>query len=387
LWLARASEAPRDQATALQRVLAINPDNEVAKRVLSERFPELAARSPHHEKITELLGDAVFADEWWRAEALYLDVLKLDPTQRDALDGLLNHYAEDSDWYKGVRLLNDLRANRQNDRTLTRRLIDFAILSRDTDLLRQQDDILLKHPSVTVDQLLRASEVFAKQFQFEVVAHLLRRASIMEPQNQTVLFGLMNAYEATNRHKDARAIRQQITDVDRKSSLGKRMMDHLLEEDPYVPLSMRRNTLVAVREAIGLALPIILLVFFDNGLSFLGADRLVGIALALAGGYLLVTATSSHEQAIWQAIIPDGIDDTLRYIIGGVGVLVLVAALYLSLRTSVQNANDLDTLNGEACLELAELLNDYYSLTENDLMQSDPCRWLREQFYPPGWEY
>ena len=377
LWLARASQSPEDQYAALQRVLTINPGNEVAQRVLAERFP-----GQNHERITELLGDAVFADEWWRAEAIYREVLELDPAQPDALDGLLNHFAEVKNWRAGIQILGEARQNREQDEVLTRRLVDFTIQSGDTDLLRQLDHVLLNHPAVTVEQLLQASEVFAKTWQYDVVAYLLERASHIDPANQTVLFGLANAYAVEGRHKEATAIRQRIADVDRKSSLGQRMMGHLLEENPYVPLSMRRNTLVAVREAVGLALPIILLVFFDNGLSFLGADRLVGIILALGGGYLLVTATSSHEQALWAKLAPDGIDHSLRAAIGLVGTLLVAAALYFSLKTSVDNSSDIEAVwEHEACVELVDLVQRDFEFVENELTRSDPCQWLRDQFY------
>jgi tetratricopeptide (TPR) repeat protein len=382
LWLARTSQSPEDQFAALQRVLTLNPGNEVAQRVLAERFPQRL--SADHERITELLGDAAFADQWWQAEALYMEVLTLDPAQPDALDGLLHHHAETKNWHVGMQVLQEAHLSRETDESLTRRMIDFAIQSRDTDLLRQLDKVLLNHPAVTVEQLLKAGEIFATARQYGVVVYLLERASGIEPANQTVLFGLASAYGAEGRHKEAKAIRQRITDVDRSSTLGQRMMTHLLDEDPYVPLSMRRNTLVAVREAVGLALPIILLVFFDNGLSFLGADRLLGIVLALGGGYLLVTATSSHEQAIWQRLVPDGLDNTLRAAIGAVGTLLLVVALYFSLRTSFDNSSDIEAWEHEACTELVDLVQRDFAFTENELTQSDPCEWLRDQFYT--WE-
>ena len=99
-----------------------------------------------------------------------------------------------------------------------------------------------------------------------------------------------------------------------------------------------------------------------------------------------MTAISSHEQAIWKRLIPEGIDQNLRLVIGGVGVLLLVGALYLSLRTSFENSSDLEAWEHEACTELVDLVQYDFEFTESDLMHSAPCDWLREQFYTWEWE-
>ena len=200
LWLARAAKSPDEQQKALQRVLAINPGNEMAQRALAERSPQKDI-VPDQARITELLGDAVFADDWWQAEALYSEVLELDPAQPEALDAMLKHYVKAKDWRTGLTLLRNARRGHADEEALTRRLVDFVLESGDTDLLRQLDEILLKHPAVTVEQLLKAGEIFASVKQYEIVTYLLERASELEPQNQTVLFGLASAYGASNRHK------------------------------------------------------------------------------------------------------------------------------------------------------------------------------------------
>jgi Tetratricopeptide repeat len=222
---------------------------------------------------------------------------------------------------------------------------------------------------------LKVSELFTKDRQYEVVAMLLERAAELDPHNQVLLYGLANAYDVTKRPRDAKQVRQRITDVNRHSDLGKNMMMRFLEEDPYVPLSMRENTLVALREAVGLMLPLALLIFLDNRLSFLGTERLMAVGFGFLGFYLVVTATSSHEQKIWQQLIPTGLTEALRYVLGAAGTLLVVVALYFALLTSIRNVDDFDTLEERGCRELMSGVPN----VEEDYPDYDPhhaCAWL-----------
>jgi tetratricopeptide (TPR) repeat protein len=375
-WLALARMSPdrARQQEALLKVLEINPNNETARRILGEKFGNRGV--PMRQEIEGLMAEVVFAEDWSHAESLYAQVLQIDPAHRDALNALLRHYAQVGDWQKGFRLLAALRERAPQSDFLVDRQLQFAIRAGDLDYLRSMDDVLLEHPRVTVKDLLKVSELFAKQYQYEVVVVLLERASELEPDNQTLLYGLANAYDILKRPADAKRTRRRIADVDHASKLGRGMMMRFLEEDPYVPLTMRENTLVAVREAVGLLIPLAMLLYLDNRLSFLGAERLLGLVFGAVGSYLLVTATSSHEQKIWQQLVPGGLNENLRYFLGGMGTLLVVVGLYFALLTSFKQIDEMDQWEQGACREMAVV-------TDNlDLYDSaDPCAWLYQPYY------
>jgi thioredoxin-like negative regulator of GroEL len=378
-WLALARMSPdrARQHEALLKVLEINPNNAVAQRILQEKFGDRG--TPLRQEIEGLMAEVIFAEDWAQAERLYGAVLQLDPTHSEAVNALLRHYAQAEEWQKGFRLLNALRERAPQSDFLVDRQLQFAIRAGSLDYLRSMDDVLLGHPRVTVKDLLKVSELFAKQYQYDVVAALLERASELEPDNQTLLFGLANAYDILKRPAEAKRTRQRIADVDHSSKLGRGMMMRFLEEDPYVPLTMRENTLVAVREAVGLLIPLVMLLYLDNRLSLLGMERLLGLVFGAVGFYLLVTATSSHEQKIWQRLIPGGLNENFRYFLGGMGALLAAVGLYFALLTSFHQMDEFDRWEQDACQEMAVVTEnmEYYD-------PADPCAWLYDPYFYGG---
>lgn len=376
LWIARVSTSRDQRHRALLRVLDINPENATAKRVLEQQFGGHGPGVRDH--INNLLADATFETDPRRAEALYEKVLDLDPISHEALDGILPLYRKAGVWARGFRMLDRARQHAPNDETIIRHTIHFGLLSNDLDYLRGLDEIWMTSPHVKVEELVSAAKRFANDKQFDVVAALLERGSEIDPQNQTVLFGLMRAYQVLHRFDDAKRIQKQIADVDAKSKIGKSMMETLLDEDPYVPLATRESTFIAVRELVGLLIPIGMLVILDNRLGFGGIETLLAILTGVLGGYLLVSATSSHEQKLLKRFEPNGLDPTMRWIFGIVGAALVVMAVYFALPTSVDNADDSAYWESEACWELLDLFAEGSGLTITPTEDVDACDWLRD---------
>ncbi|HLA42317.1 MAG TPA: hypothetical protein VJZ27_02710, partial [Aggregatilineales bacterium] len=188
LWLARVTVERERQYQALQKVLEINPGNPVAQRIIKERFS--GKNTAQLTRITDLLGEAAFLDNWQQSEAIYFKILEIDPVQKDALEALTDHYAHVLQWSKGFRLLANARKRASgSDDELVKLTVKYGIRSQNLDYLRSLDELLLTHPAMTVQYLLKVSELFATAKQYPVVVMLLERGAEIEPDNQTVLYG------------------------------------------------------------------------------------------------------------------------------------------------------------------------------------------------------
>jgi hypothetical protein len=127
--------------------------------------------------------------------------------------------------------------------------------------------------------------------------------------------------------------------------------------------------LLAVREACGFGVVYLLMAWQDAGLNLLnlGLNRMIGVILSIIGGYLAITATSSPAQqplARWLGgIVPEppekprndfeaatmmpelasdlpAITLPVRFVLGAVGMVLLVVAFWLVFNTAIGLVNN-----------------------------------------------
>jgi len=91
-----------------------------------------------------------------------------------------------------------------------------------------------------------------------------------------------------------------------RTDLGRQAEAILLEYGPHIPRYIQAHMLYALREVLGIFLLFVVLAILDAGMNIgaIGLAGWAGLALSLVGSYLLVSATSSPAQRIFQRFLP-----------------------------------------------------------------------------------
>lgn len=307
LWYARTLDDAQQQRRCVERALSIDPDHAQARAILrkltgqpitdhpaaltSAQTAQVAALTQKGDDLARNGDDEGAVEQWVRA-------LEIQPDHEPALRG-------------AVRLLARLGYN-DDARTLVWRAIDGG-----TQL-----------PSVYVTAM-----EFARRDQDPAALDDLRQRLVRLPQTpEPLVIKIVDEYLATKRTREARALletglerypesqglllrmgdlqqqlgfpRAAMVHYNRAARLGLktpegREADKKLAQFPPVLTDRERGSLaLAWREAAGIGMFFLLLAFQDSGLDLtrMGAERWLGVLLSVAGGYLLVTATSSPQQ-------------------------------------------------------------------------------------------
>ncbi len=299
---------------ALQRFQRAHPD------VQPQILPELAA-VPGFLAMPGRLPDPVPGEDpletmFQAAEArrkagdiegalrLYLDILDCDPAHKQATA-------------QSVRMFSDLKILAEAGAMLTR---SIAAGNRDPVAYLSLAEIRLhrgggnpwevltalrKLPDLLPGHLLHAAELYWGQSQYKTALELLHEAEQRDPRHQPTLMRLAEAYRDLQHPDRARQYLQRVVDLGARTPLGRRAEGILLEVSPHIPRDVQTNLIYALREVAGIFLLYVCLAILDAGLTLtgIGLAGWAGMLLSLAGGYLLVSATSSPCQRVFQRFL------------------------------------------------------------------------------------
>lgn len=176
--------------------------------------------------------------------------------------------------------------------------IDMAERERDHDMVEAIQQRIALTPNVDDKLVITIADQFLEDYKLEQARQFLETALEGHPNSQPILMKMAAVLESMHRPEDAQPYYERVVKLGARTSEGKQADKKLLRVLPVLTDRERGSFVLAVREALAFGLVFLLLAWQDArlDLSLLGGMRWIGIGLGLAGGYFLVTATSSPQQ-------------------------------------------------------------------------------------------
>lgn len=397
LWLSRTTNDPDKRLQCVERALAINPANEQAlalRAALLEQSASPAAapsapppasadtdapspprrRAPtkaEQGKIEALLEQAQeLLDEGdvEGAIANWVHVLHVQPDHEAAMRSAVGYLSR-------LKYLDDARELvwRALDAGTTHpsiylTAIDIARVQGSSGEVAHLAERLLALPNADDQAAAAVVEYFMREEQITRALELSEKALRRWPRSQRLLLLAGDLHKGLDEHVEAARFYDEAARIGAGTQVGRAADRKLRDSAPVLTDRERGSLALTLREAAAFGLVFLLLAWQDAGLNLLnvGRTRWVGVALALLGGYLLVSATSSPQQrplARWLGgsvpppqpdAAPKAADDAgdiglvkaptnlpiiptgWRAGMGLVGLVVLVIAFYLVFNTSLR---------------------------------------------------
>lgn len=392
LWLSRTTNDPDKRLQCVERALAINPANEQAltlrAALLEQSVPPPAApasadtdapspprrRAPtkaEQGKIEALLEQAQeLLDEGdvEGAIANWVHVLHVQPDHEAAMRSAVGYLSR-------LKYLDDARELvwRALDAGTTHpsiylTAIDIARVQGSSGEVAHLAERLLALPNADDQAAAAVVEYFMREEQITRALELSEKALRRWPRSQRLLLLAGDLHKGLDEHVEAARFYDEAARIGAGTQVGRAADRKLRDSAPVLTDRERGSLALTLREAAAFGLVFLLLAWQDAGLNLLnvGRTRWVGVALALLGGYLLVSATSSPQQrplARWLGgsvpppqpdAAPKAADDAgdiglvkaptnlpiiptgWRAGMGLVGLVVLVIAFYLVFNTSLR---------------------------------------------------
>ncbi len=397
LWLSRTVSDQEKKKQCIERALGINPNNEQALRLM-ERLagnktlttdevlavprdkPKPAVPTPvptqsplrrknvtpaQELQINALLQKAKTLIDQEKTEAAveqWVRVLEIEPDHEVALANAVR-YLSKLKYMDDVKELvwNALDSGTQHPSIY---LTAIDIIKREDDLVQQ---IALRSkviglPAASEDIVIQHADYLLKNHHFKEALEGLEKAAENHPQSQKILLRTGNVLEELDRPEDAIPYFERVVKVGIRTPEGKEAEEKLNKFAPALTDSERGSVLLAIREAVGVGLFVLIMGWLDSGLNFLHMNiaHWLGALLGLIGGYVLITATSSPQQkplATWlggQIPEPDEperdefgnkiikestqlpiISPVIRIVLGIVGVLIVGFAISLVFSSTI----------------------------------------------------
>ncbi|NWF70358.1 MAG: hypothetical protein HXY40_14825 [Chloroflexi bacterium] len=242
-------------------------------------------------------------------------------------------------------------------------LTAIEIAEREGDRVTADDlrDRVVQLSQANESVVIHIADYFIRTKAYARALDVLQKSLPSHPDSQKILVRIGNVYDEMGNEAESAHY------YDRAAQLGTGTKEGQLADkkmSQYVPMlsdKERGSLLMAWREALGFGTAALLLAFQDAGLNFLnlGGARWMGVGLAIVGGYLLITATSSPQQrglgrlmggrvpeegfdgeehggVIQQETALPMIPAAARVILGLVGAGLLVGALALVFSTALR---------------------------------------------------
>jgi tetratricopeptide (TPR) repeat protein len=394
LWLARTERDPRRQLQWVERALKVDPTNKAA-RTVRERLqvrlqaqdnarpptpaPPVSPDSPvagrqealklagvQGRKIDRLMETAQGLLELEDVEGAieqWVSVLQLQPDHIEALQNAVRNLLKLKYEDDARELVKRALDSGTTHPSIYLTALDFAKRKSDhwePDDLRQR---LVALPETNEAIVLRIAEEYASSGRADRAIATLEGVLDRFPSSQKILTQLATLHDEARRSTEARHYFNMAAQLGVATREGREADKKLAEYAPVLTDRERGSLALAWREALGFATLYTLLAWQDAGLNLLalGLSRWTGILLALGGGYLVISGTSSPQQqplAAWLGgEVPDAeespTDDpsivstalpiipmALRIIMGITGGVLLLAALQLVLGDSLPLLRD-----------------------------------------------
>lgn len=387
VWLARTTKSPDKKQAFIERALSINPANPHALALQEKLAPAAAVMataieprpqtasttattplSPQQEKrIALLLKKAehfMRADDPEAAIEQWVEILSIQVDHEEAMRSAVGQLAR-------LKYMDDARE-------LIWRAIDAgtthpSIYLTAIDIARRQGEYaeadelrerLARLPDVDAGIIEKVVQHFVDDEQLSRAHDLIRDLLKIHPENLIFLKTMGDIYRAMENEAEALRYYDRAARLGAGTKIGREADKTMVQFTPVLTDTERGSLVLAWREAIGFGIFFLFLAWQDAGLDLmqLGSMRWMGIALSIAGGYLLVTATSSPQQqplARWLGgQVPDHapssnghglveepsqlpiIPPVMRFVLGTIGGILLVVAAWLVFSTALHLLNN-----------------------------------------------
>jgi tetratricopeptide (TPR) repeat protein len=343
LWLTRTVSDRQKRLEYVERALKINPANEQALQ-LKERLqapppPEPPAATPskpppaplpateagpdrpasvirpigpktvdtpvtqsEKEQIARLMEKAdiyLESGDEEAAVAQWVEVLKLRVDHELALRNAAGHLWRLRYWDDASELVQRAIDAGTQVPSIYLTAIDMAERRGDqgeAGVLRERIATL---PAADEQLLVTVADYYLERYQTDQALRFLQQAIETHPNSQKLLVKMGDVYQQLDRNQEAMVYYDRAVRLGSRSKKGKEADKKLAVFVPVLTDRERGSVWLAVRETVGVMLLFLLMGWQDAGLSLfdMGPRRWVGVLLSLVGGYLLVTATSSPQQA------------------------------------------------------------------------------------------
>lgn len=402
LWLTRTVRDPQTRLSYVQRALQINPANEQARQLrdrlvdaappadaspappaapaVAPRMPSSPIRPLAPKTVSTALSpdDELRVAQWLERGQIYQESGDTEAAIEQWVQVLKVQVDHELALRNAVGTLWRLRYW-DDARELVQRAIDAgttvpSVYLTAIDLADRQgnhtwaEEIRTRVASSpqTDDQLIvKMAEYDIQRFHTDQALQFLNQALEAHPTSQPILIKTGELLDQLHRKQEAMAYYDQAVRLGSRTKAGKEADKRLSTFVPVLTDRERGNLWLAVRETAAFGAFMLLLAWQDAGLDMLalGPKRWAGVLLGLAGGYLLVTATSSPQQqpvAAWlggevpppEPQKPGGppqlpgramqdptslpiVPLNARYLLGIAGVMLLIIAFWLVFHTSI----------------------------------------------------
>ena len=366
LWLSRTLDTPDQQLRAIDRAIKINPNNNKAHSIRQKLLAQqnghaVAVSMPTHNTnrpaqdspdVIPLLqrGNALLergntegaVEQWVQALEIQPDH---EETLRNAVKALVQlNYQDDA--YELV-----WRAVQSGTQNLSIYLtaMDLANLTKNYENMEAIRARILNLPTVTEDAVIKIADAYFK-INLKKEGHTALQKGLQKfPESQQLLLMMGDLYESLNRSKQAVEFYNRAVAIKTNSKIGKEADKRLQNFAPVMTDKERGSALLAWRETAGISILFFSLAFMDSYLDILRIDapHWAGILLSIIGGYVFITATSSPQQGVLIRLFGGEVDsaldsklpilpDTMRYILGGLALVLLLIAFWLTFSQSIE---------------------------------------------------
>jgi len=289
---APASPLPAPQAPAGKSVI----------RPIGPKTVDIPVTAREKEQIARLMEKAdlyLEAGDEEAAIAQWVEVLKLRVDHELALRNAAGHLWRMRYWDDAQELVRRAIDAGTQVPSIYLTAIDMAERRGDQDEAGALRERIAALPAADEQLLVTVADYYLERYQTDQALRFLHQAIETHPQSQKLLVKLGDVYQQLDRTQEAMVYYDRAVRLGARSRLGKEADKKLSGFVPVLTDRERGSVPLAVREAVGIMLLFLLMGWQDAGLSLfdMGPRRWVGVLLSLIGGYLLVTATSSPQQA------------------------------------------------------------------------------------------
>jgi tetratricopeptide (TPR) repeat protein len=303
LWLSRTIGDPAKKRQCLERALAINPDNAAARAYLQKLTAAAVAPVPPADdsRMEAWLSQAeacVKAEDIPGAVQHWAKVLDVIPDHPVALPAAVRQLTRLKYMDDARQLVWTAMQRGTRDPAVYLTAIEIAKYQKDADEVDRLRGELVRLPDVDDKLAVEAIEHFIRAEKKAQALELLNQAIERHPRSQLLLLKRANLSQDMGRKLEALDDFERAAQLGAGTKMGKEADSRLLAFAPRLTDRERGSVLLALREALGVGMLYLFMGWQDAGLNLaqMGAARWGGVGLALVGGYLLVTATSSPQQ-------------------------------------------------------------------------------------------
>jgi tetratricopeptide (TPR) repeat protein len=390
LWLSRTLDHdPQRQIQCIQHAIKLNPENPRSKAMLERLQAQTQAASigadgelqhdftvkkgipeptlDQKKQIALLMNRAeklTAKDDHERALEQWVQVLEIKGDHEEALRNAVQTLGR-LNFYDDAKELIQRAIDAGTDHpSVYLTAMDFAKHDKDPQRLEDLRQELALLPTADEGVLLKIAQDYINFKDFDKAQGMLERAIASHSKSQKLLLMMGEVKDQRGFPTEAAVYFNRAANIDPHTKEGKQADKKLGQSTPILTDNERGSVFIAVREAAAFGVVWLALAWQDVGLNLANIDGVhaLGVLLSLAGGYLLITATSSPQQqplaGLLGGVMPEkprhaafdrrGISgayeeaseipilpDAARIVLGAVGVILLVAAFWMVFGASI----------------------------------------------------